>query len=390
MEWVDFSTRSIAPSLSSVPKIYLLLSVCLLSVTVRAQKKSSLADGLKFAGDFRFRLEQDWDSQKADGSQRQDRSRLRYRVRFGFQYQASEHYSFGARVRNGQLNDQQGPHTTLGNEFGLIQLGLEKLYFQARKGIFQVWVGKNDFPFHKTNELFWNDNVFPDGGAIKLEVPTNSNPVEVNLAHFIILSNNAGFRKDAYFQGVQVVNRLYQNKLLLFPGFYYFHQVSNIPDNKGTFALDYAILHLGTQFKSAKKPFWCIGADYYQNLNNLSKNSNLESPMDEQKQGVVCSLTVGRLKEKGDWSTAIYLARIEKYAIVDYFAQNDWARWDYSSYDAAGSRLSNFKGIELRAGYALTPKANLILRMYTVRQLISLDNIKEDGNRARIDLNIKL
>jgi len=38
----------------------------------------------RFFGDFRFRIEQDWDSLEGDGTERDDRLRARIRLRVGF------------------------------------------------------------------------------------------------------------------------------------------------------------------------------------------------------------------------------------------------------------------------------------------------------------------
>ncbi|MEM8909745.1 MAG: putative porin, partial [Bacteroidota bacterium] len=126
---------------------------------------------LEFNGDFRFRVEHDWNSRKPDGTFRLDRSRLRYRFRFGVNFRLNQKYAFGGRLRTGNINDQQGPHVTIGGnsgEFGLTQIGLEKLYFKFKAQWIDGWLGKNDAPFEKQNELFWNDNVFPEGVAINL------------------------------------------------------------------------------------------------------------------------------------------------------------------------------------------------------------------------------
>ena len=64
-------------------------------------QKDSTKTKLSFKGDFRFRVEQDWDSRKSDGSYRNDRTRLRYRARFGVTYNYSNWVSFGMRLRTG-------------------------------------------------------------------------------------------------------------------------------------------------------------------------------------------------------------------------------------------------------------------------------------------------
>lgn len=369
---------------------YILLG-CVMLYAVQTFAQNEARDKLNFTGDFRFRVEHDWDSRKPDGTYRDDRSRLRYRLRFGFTYQATKHYSFGARIRTGRLDDQQGPHTTLGSEFSTLQLGFEKLYFQAQKGIIKGWAGKNTFPFYKTNELFWNDNVFPDGIAVMCNIPVSSvaDKLQLNAGHFVVSSNGKGFDEDSYFQGIQLVSKHFDERLTLFPSFYYFNQLADIPDGQGSFTMDYAIMHLGLNFQVASKPHVSIGFDYYQNFEKLSEHDEITSDMSNQHRAEVVNIKIGKLNAKGQWSTSIYLAHIEKYAIVDYFAQNDWARWDYSSTGAAGSRLSNFQGIEVRTGYALADNTNLILRIYSVEQLVTESPEKENGNRVRIDLNVK-
>ncbi|MDN5200557.1 putative porin [Fulvivirgaceae bacterium BMA10] len=357
-------------------------------------QNNSTENKLKFSGDFRFRVEHDWDSKKGDGTYREDRSRLRYRFRFGAHYAHNDWASFGAQIRTGNLNDQQGPHVTLGGksgEFSTVALGFEKIYFEAQHKSFKGWIGKNTFPFFKQDELFWNDNVYPEGVAISFTHPINTiffNSLNINTAHFIISSNNATFGQDSYFQGLQMVNKHWDNKIIFFPGFYYFNALANIPDGKGSFNIRYAILHLGSTFTLSSQPKIVAGIDFYNNVDDLGSNDSIPVHLNDQRKGYVLNVKVGELKEKGDWALHLYYAHIEKYAIVDYFAQNDWGRWDYSGQGASGSRLSNSNGFEFRIGYALGEKFNLILRAYTLRQLVAEQTFKETGKRIRLDLNI--
>ena len=107
----------------------------------------------------------------------------------------------------------------------------------------------------------------------------------------------------------------------------------------------------------------------------------------DQKDGFVASLLYGGLKAKGDWLAGYYFARIEKYAVVARFAQDDWLRWG----GVTDTRSSNFAGHELRLAYALGPSFNVVSRLYVVEGLrsetaASVD--KEDGRRLRVDLNV--
>lgn len=375
--------------------ILLILTILLMSSTIWGQKDSTDFKKLDFTGDFRFRVEHDWNSMSANGTMRDDRSRLRYRFRFGLNYSINKTSSFGARVRSGNINDQQGPHVTLGGgkgEFGLVQVGFEKLFYQYKNKKLTGWVGKNSIPLKKLNELFWNDNVFPEGIGLKYKLIENENrllrQLSMNAGHFIINANNQTFDQDSYLQIIQLDFQIWKNRINIFPGFYNFNKIGNYPDQKHTFNLDYSILHLGADFELLNSPKLNMGIEFYQNLNDYTKVDSIPSDFQDQRKGLVLSLKYGQLKEKGDWSVHLYYAHLQKFAIVDYFAQNDWVRWDYSSLGASGARISNFQGAEFRFEYLIEDNFTINLRSYLVEELLRQGKFREDGNRIRIDLNI--
>lgn len=369
--------------------------LCLLLSFASSAQSDSTRQQLRFTGDFRFRIEHDWNSRNAEGILRTDRSRLRYRFRLGMHYEFDEHSAFGGRLRTGNINDQQGPHLTLGGsngEFGLDQIGLEKLYYQYTGENFTAWIGKNSINLAKEHELFWNDNVFPEGVAIRYRMPFGQekavNSLQWNLAHFIIRSNNQTFGKDSYLQILQLHSEHMGGRLQLFPALYRFRNIDNLPDRQGQFQLDYSILHLAAKARLSAKPHVSLIAEYYANIEDYMQNDSIPQQLRSQTNGWVVTAKLGQLKRKGDWQLNVYYAHLAKYSIVDYFAQNDWARWDYSSVGAFGSRLSNFQGVEVRIGYAFKEKFNLILRTYFVEQLVAEGNFLENGSRIRLDMNI--
>lgn len=373
-------------------KVSLLLLFFISSALVFSQTDST-NKSIVYEGDFRFRIEHDFNSKKADGTYRSDRSRLRFRFRYGLTYSLNDWASFGTQIRTGNLNDQQGPHITLGGgsgEFSLIQIGLSKAYFKYNKNNISGWIGKNSFPFEKQNELFFNDNISPEGVSLSYKLNFKNSKLINNLAikgaHFIIKSNNTTFNNDSYLQGLQIISKHLNNKLTLFPSIYHFNKVDDIPDGKGTYTLNYTIFHIGLNYKLTNK--LKIGVDYYNNLQNYNNHDSISSNLKNQKQGLVANIKYGSLKQKGNWLFQITYANIQKYSVLDYYAQNDWARWDYSSLDATGSRLSNFGGLEAKVGYAFDSKFNLVLRSYYVEQLVRTGLEKETGYRIRLDLNI--
>ena len=374
---------------------YLILLIFIMSNNLYAQKDTIESKKLEFTGDFRFRIEQDWNAQNQNGILRNDRSRLRYRFRFGLNYFIDKNSSFGGRLRSGNINDQQGPHVTLGGSkgaFELVNIGLEKLFYQFEIENFRGWIGKNSIPIKKLNEIFWNDNVYPEGVGLKYSPSFKNhkllNTLSINTGHFIINSENKNFSDDSYLQILQLNISLFQKRLKIFPGYYFFTKIGNYPDDKATFELDYSIFHLGSQIIIGKKRNLQFGLEIYNNFQDYSRNDSIPNHLKNETLGIVLSAEYGAMKNKGDWLFYLSYANIQKYSIVDYLAQNDWSRWDYSSIGASGSRISNFHGVEIKVGYAIKENFNLNLRTYFVEQLVKVGNFKETGSRIRLDLNI--
>ncbi len=351
----------------------------------------------EFNGDFRFRVEHDWNSFKTDGSKREDRSRLRYRYRFGTLFKPNNHSSFGATLRSSVLGNPQDPHLTIGGAqggFDLGQIGFEKIYYQYKKKNIKFWLGKNSIPIKKLNELFWNDNVLPEGIAFQYNIKKEESLLFKDLSfrtgHFIIKSNGNFFRTDSYLQVFQIVNNFIEKKISIFPSYYYFKNVGNFPNGLETTVQNYNIFHLGAQFEILQKPKISLATEYYHNAADYTNNLFVEEKMKDERNGWVISAKYGGLEKKGDWLIKLSYTQIQKYALIDYFAQNDWARWNYSSIGSNAGRLTNFKGFEFRLGYAIQKKYKLVLRAFTMKELVKTGNNKETGDRIRIDFDVSL
>ncbi len=354
----------------------------------------SLSRHLKFSTDFRFRIEQDWNSKKSDGSLRKDRTRLRYRFRFGAEYQ-KKWYTAGFRIRTGDPKKQQDPQLTLGDafsEFGTLPIGFEKIYFQGQKNDWTFWLGKNTFPFYKTNELFWSDNVFTEGVFLKKSLNVNSNllnHLQVNAGHFILRTQGTSFDEDAFFQGAQIDLMLFNKRVRMYPAWYRLINIPNIPDGGGTYTINYSIIHCGLTYEIIPDKNFKWTFDYYYNMEDYGNNIDIELLYQDQKAGYVTGLSYGDLKKAGHFRYSVTYAYLQQFSILDYMSQNDWARWDYSAYNSPDGRLTNYQGVELVVSYAVDAQTNLVMKCYRVKQLESAAAFQETGDRIRFDLNFK-
>lgn len=364
------------------------------------RKERQLADvvrrfkSLQIYGDFRIRAEADWDSQKSDGTYRDDRTRLRFKLRFGFVYRWSDQISFGARLRSGDPRDQQSPHSTLGKGFETPNFKIDKAFLRGDHKYFWWWAGKNNFPFWKQNELFWDDDVNPDGIAfgsnIKLSERVNLKPTA---SYFIVYSNGQKFNTDASFSALQLAFDFGFDRagITVASGYYGLNDIPILSDGPAVRGINYQFINSGIKVALKTRLPITIGADLMLNFEDYSNDSLIvASGLESEKTGFVASLSLGKLQKKGDILFVYYYSYIQKYSVVDYFAQDDWVRWSYAS--TTGTRSSNFQGHEFRLAYAFGSGFNVVTRLYLVDAIKKNhpeDVAKESGNRFRIDFNIR-
>ncbi len=284
---------------------------------------------------------------------------------------------------------QQSPHVTFGRDFQPKELNLDRIYIRANRGAFSISGGKNSFPFWKQNELFWDDDVTPEGiSATYTRELESAGSLGLRGGYFLLDDPLSGDRlsNQAHLVAGQIV---YSPKLAgagldLALGFFDFGENPDQP-NPALEDLDYGILTLSARASvhDLPKPF-VLGFDWMENLEDY--------PADlfnrDQTTGYVASAQYGGLGERGDWLAGYYYAHIERYAVVSFFAQDDWVRWG----SATQTRSSNFEGHELRGAYAFLSTFNLVARLYLVDGITGRTTsalTAEDGKRFRVDLNIR-
>ena len=374
----------------------LVIFVCIfLYNTVLFSQENDKQKKLNFKADLRLRTEQDWNSRKSDGTYRDDRFRLRFRVRAQLEYKPNDWASFGIRFRTGYAEKQQDPHLTIGDgyhELESVPIGFDKLFFKIQKKWFTGWLGRNTFPFEKSNELFWSDNVSLDGLYVSAKVatsPTWIDGITYSGGLFTMLNSFSTFTDDSFIGIIQIKTEHLNKRLKVFPGFYHFNRMPNIPDGNETFRFEYSIVQLGAEALVFESPRITMGLDLYQNLQNYNKNESIQDDFKDQKTGFVGSVVWGNLAKKGDFALGAYFTYLERYAAVDFIAQNDWVRWDYSGQGSRDGRLTNYKGLELMTGYRISKMLQLKIRYFMVEQLIPYGSAIENGNRIRLDIDFR-
>ncbi|MFN0274333.1 MAG: putative porin [Chitinophagales bacterium] len=374
--------------------LFAALFLCFAGTQSFAQTQANDAEKkLNFYGDARTRLEHDWDVITSAGDTLDPRLRFRSRFRLGFTYDYNKNLSFGGRIRAGSATDQQSPHLTWGNEFATLPIGLDRAFIKYTCKGLTAWTGKNTFPFYYQDELFWDEDVSPEGLYASYEIKNEIGTLKVKPAAGMFFISSAGkpFDKDRTLLAGQIHlnHKSEKTELNLATGIFNMDSLGNLPDGVETFSVDYnlSVSNVRFTYNTAKLPI-TIGANVMMNLADLTDSTIVANAHDGETMGYDVILEIGKLKAAKDYLISFTYAHIEKYSIVDYFAQDDWLRWGFSG--ATGTRSSNFQGFEIRLAYAFGPKCNIMLRTYIVEGIAenTPGATLETNNRFRLDMNI--
>jgi hypothetical protein len=359
---------------------------------------SDQSDRFKPFGDFRVRLEQDWDSLNGDGTKRDDRLRLRVRVRAGFEARISDDWSAVVAARSGPDLSQQSPHITIvdfdNGPTGPYEFNLDHWYLNYDRGGLEAWIGRNEMSFWHQDDLFIFDNVtYPGlGGSYKHGLGRGQLTWNLN---YVALPVGMKKSSGTGLLGQLVYEQDFEGWGVTVAGGYFGTDAD--PDNPDGQTLltqnntrDYRVVNLMAQFRSQmfEQPYY-IGLDYNRNLENYG-----DSPPDsfsqfhkDDRDAYVLEFVLGEKGEKGDWQVGYYYSYLEALSVHSSYIADDWVRWG----NANQVRATNLKGSELRAIYSFSPTMNIFARLFFVDAISLLeagDTTLETGNRLRIDFNI--
>jgi len=374
-------------------------AVVVLSATAAVAHAEDSGDGrFKLMGDFRLRLEQDWDSLQGDGTKREDRLRLRVRLRVGFGLKLSDTWSIRVQGRTGPHQSQQSPHITIydfdGGPDGPYQANLDLWHVRYASGGFDVWAGRNELSFWHQDDLFIFDNVTYPGAGAAYRHALGGGAMTWNL-NYVALP--VGMRDVS---GTALIGQLVWERQFATSGFTVaggvFASNADPDDPAGDILLtenstrDYRAFNLELQYRSRLFGQPCrLGFDWSHNGKDYdgAPPGSFSAFHAGDVNGYAVELVWGASKRSGDWLLGYYYSHQEALAANSSYIQDDWVRWG----NANQVRATNLKGSEIRAMYTIRPHMNIFARMFFVHAITLLepgDTTRETGNRFRIEYNI--
>lgn len=349
-------------------------------------------------GDFRLRIEQDWDSREGDGTERADRLRLRFRLRGGLRVSLSDRWTARVQVRSGPHKSQQSPHITIydfdGGASGPWEFNFDYWYLSYQTKKLELWLGRNELSFLHQDDLFLIDNVTfaGAGGSYRQELGQGALTLHAN---YVALP--AGMRD---FSGTSAIGQVAYERDWESVGFTaatgVFFSRADPDDPAGELLLtenntrDYDLINLQLQFRATAfgQPLR-LGADYSHNFRDYTAAppGSFSEFHRDHRDGYVVEVLWGDSGNARDWQIGYYYSHVEALAANSSHIQDDWARWG----TATQSRLTNMTGSEFRVLYTIGPRQNIFARLFFVDAVDLLqpgDTALEDGKRFRLEYNI--
>jgi len=363
------------------------LAASLGALAAHAQDAAKKSSPLAITGDLRLRYEEDWDSQTAGGVERTDRTRGRMRARVNFAYAFEDKaWTAGTRIRTGSTHSQQSPHLTFASDDGVrddLEFVFDRYFVQYKKEELTAWAGRNSWPFWQQNEFFWDDDVTPTGVAGTYETTAGKGKLTSVLGAFALPDGGYGLNGNLFGAQVRYGAPVGNGQFTIAGALHKLDGSTGAEDLRNRNGeRDYLLGVLGVQWSTpvGGRPL-TLGVDLYNNFEDYdaADAAPLAAVNADETLGYVLSVQYGQLKKPRDWQIGYYYAHIETFSVNASFAQDDWVRWG----SATQTDGSDGEGHELRGSYMLTPRLNLVARLFVVDAITSV----QDGKRFRLDVN---
>lgn len=371
--------------------------------------------GFSFYGDVRGRVEYDWDSARGDGTERDDRGRVRIRARLGFEY-TRDGLEVGARLRTGSEASQQSPHITVydfdGNSTGDADVDFDKWYVRYRTRRTRTFAGRDGIPWWFQDELIWDGDITPAGvGFVFEETLGEDAELTMSAGWFTLPEGMRRFRGDLFVaQAVYETTVGERNEWVVAAGYLGIDADTGKGDSAvllhGNELRDYSTIVVDGQWNVAfGRDRLRLGATYSLNMENYDDASpgSFDAAHADEDTGYTVFATwrgdrtraaaVEGTEDGGDgrrgyWEVGAYYTHMETFAFNSSYMQDDWLRWG----SMTQTRGSNFEGTELRGVYGFSRRLDLVARLYVVEGIRLTnpgDAVREDGKRFRLDANFR-
>jgi hypothetical protein len=341
----------------------------------------SWVQNMNWGGDFRLRYES---SRVKTDSSKSSRNRSRFRFRYGFTTDVNEQIKVGFRMASGSADPTSANQTFTGG-FSSKNFWIDRAYMQYTfpNQNLTFFGGKFPNPFDRTGDLAWNGDIQPEGGALKLKMPTESVDYFANLAVMPLWEKSGTSSPFIFGAQLGAGMDVFGKPLKVSVAYYDFNHLkgnkeedispdyepgTNSLDGDGKFVYDYRVINPSLEYTPLS-------------LNILGQASalklfgsyihNTASDVSDDK-GFLAGFSLGKAKNPGSWGLGYTYYRIEQDAIAAIINSSDFE--------------TNRRGHKVGVNYVLLENTTLGVNYFNMK---NIKGSKRDQHKGQINLQVK-
>lgn len=334
----------------------------------------SWTERIQLSNDFRLRTEY----LETTNSAAHPQLRQRLRARLGLQFEIDETLTSKVMIASGS-QDPVSTNQSLDDGFTSKEFLLNEAYVRwAPRENLSVLLGKAKNVFYSVgkNEMIWDSDLRPEGMAVQYDLGLGAVDLEAN-GSFYWVDANADDDSQVLLGGLQLVGNTSFNEELsmtISAGIYDYSHLGghaaivdfNGNSNTGTngvYTENFQLIEgsIGLTYQGLGTPTTV----YYSLVNNAQA--------DNEENGFIVGLVVGKTKEKGDVSFLYNYRKVEANAVLGAFTHSDFNNGN-----------TNGKGHQVAVGYGLSEKASAALSFFASET--STTGNANDAYRGQLDL----
>ena len=376
--------------------------------------KKKWVDSVVWSGDLRLRQGQFW--RYGTGAVGNDRSRQRFRLRFGPTIKMQD-FKLEIRLASGS-NSQVSANQSFDESFSSKPIQIDRLYVAWNPAFYKPMTltggkMKNPFKNNYTRDVLFDSDVTPEGFAEQFT--WRINPVIRLFANFgqFVLNEEETEERDQWLFGYEggFEAKLVNSKLRLAVGFYdainldaggieevtlqQFNSRLTAGDKAAAYVNDYNVLNLNGSFETevAGLPVNIQGDWVYNTAgpvscsgigNSVGSCASGNVRVEDQDEGYQVGIRLGKARKAKTWEVAYYYKWLQADAVLSAFADSDF-----------GDGGTNRRGNILWAAYNFTDFLQFKAKFYNTKPLerglcvglpVDFNSCNDDIDRLQVDM----
>ena len=286
------------------------------------------ASSINFYGDAALRYEDDYHLRVASR-----RERIRFTGHLGMEQEFKNGLSWDFRLSTGERDKQNVPTITVrqftGGSYPDRTVFIDRSYMRYKSDSVDAYLGKIPWVLKRNTAIYWDSDLHPYGLAFSYNL---NKSMQFDAAHLVPLDGQTATTGNLTYVSITYLFDLAGLSWAISPWYADFEGDTDTKYTSRDVEFDNRSVRLTA---TLKKGLFALGVDYGRAINDFDVTDQYK----DEKTAWVAQLSYGQLKQKGDFKLMLRQLYIERFGVIEEFAQNSTSRF----------ATSNYKGYEFRA-----------------------------------------